>query len=72
MGGALSTCRRKEQCINCRISVGKIEGGEGLHNIGIHVNIILQLILKEWMGGYRMRLSGSGPGKTVVCWEHGN
>jgi hypothetical protein len=72
MGGAPGTCSREEKCTDCRISVGKPEGEKGLHNLGIHVKIILQLILKEWMGGYRMGLSGSGPGKTVGCWEHGN
>ena len=67
MGGAISTCRRDEKCIDCRISVGKPEGGKGMHNLGIDVKIILQLILKKWMGEYRMGLSDSGLGKTVGC-----
>jgi hypothetical protein len=54
IGGALDTCRREEKCIDYRISVGKPEGEKGLHNLGMHVKIILQLILKEWMGRYRM------------------
>ena len=72
MGGALGTCRGEEKCVACRISVGKPDGEKGLHNLGINVKIILQLIVKEWMEGNRMGLSGSRPGKTVGCWEHGN
>lgn len=72
MSGTLGTCKRENKCLACRISVGKSEEEKGLHNLSIHVKIILQLIVKKWVGEYRMGLSGSRPGKNAGCWEHGN
>jgi len=71
MGATLDMCRREEKYIDRRISVGEPEEGKCLHNLGMDVKIILQLILKEWMGGISYGLSGSGPGKTVGWWENG-